>query len=346
MSFSLVRGGGSRSRTGIFVLLLAAVSAAALGACARTSSPLTVYSGRGESLVGPLLERFAEETGIPVDVRYGDSADLALLLAEEGRRSPADVFLSQSPGAVGFLSGRGLLARLGGGVLDAVDPKFRNGAGRWVGVTGRQRVLVYNKDLVREADLPASVLEVTAPRFSGKVAVAPQNASFQDFVTAMRQLLGEDQTLAWLKALAGTGAPVYPNNNAIVEAVGRGEVPMGLVNHYYNFRFLKEDPGRPSRNHVFPNRDLGSLLIVSSVSIVESSDQKERAMRFVEFLLSREAQQYFSEETFEYPLAAGVRPAGDLPTLDLSGLPAYDADDLGEGLERTARLIAESGLQK
>ena len=324
--------------------LAAALLALALPACTGGRDALTIYSGRTSNLVGPLLERFYEETGIDIDVKYGDSAELALQIAEEGERSPADVFFSQSPGAVGFLARQGRLAQLDQSLLGKVDARFRAPNGRWVGVTGRQRVLVYNTELVREEDLPRSVFELTEPRYAGKVALAPSNGSFQDFVTAMRALRGDEATLAWLEGMARNGSPTYANNNAIVEAVGRGEVPMGLVNHYYNYRFLEENPDQPTRNHTFPADDPGALVIPSSVSILASADKREEAERFVNFLLSEEAQRYFSEETFEYPLAAGVQPSAGLPPLEQVEGPDVDVDQLGGGLERTLELIRDAGF--
>jgi iron(III) transport system substrate-binding protein len=331
--------GLARALAGVALLLAAA-------GCGGGRDALTVYSGRTENLVGPLLERFADETGIAIDVRYGDSGDLALLLGEEGERTPADVFLSQSPGAVGFLAEQGLLAPLASEVLDRVDARFESADGLWVGVTARQRVLVYNSELVQPDELPRSVFDLLDDRYRGRVALAPGNASFQDFVAAMRQSVGDGRTREWLRGMAAAGAPTYANNNAIVEAVGRGEVPMGLVNHYYNYRFLDEDPGLPSRNFVFPGEDLGSMLLVSTVSALASSDRREEAERFVEFLLSDEAQRYFSDETFEYPLAAGVAPAGALPPLEVPDELPYDVDRLGGELADTARMIAESGLEE
>jgi iron(III) transport system substrate-binding protein len=322
------------------VLVGAALAAAG---CGGGRDALTIYSGRTENLVGPLLEQFSEETGIAIDVRYGDTNDLALLLSEEGDRTPADVYWGQSPGATDFLSERGLLAPLSQAVLDLVPERFRDRDGRWVGVSARQRVLVYNRDLVDEDELPDSVLELTEPRFEGRVALAPTNGSFQDFVTALRQLEGEQAAADWLRGMADNGARTYANNNAIVEAVGRGEVEMGLVNHYYNHRFLAEDPGLPSRNHQFAPGDVGGLLIPSSASVTASSDDTEDAERFIAFLLTEEAQEYFAAETFEYPVARGVPPAADIPPLSTLRPPDEPADRLGD-IEGTGRLIAESGL--
>lgn len=331
--------------TRIVRVVLAAAVLLALGACSSGGGEVvTIYSGRGSSLVAPLLEDFAAETGISVEVRYGDSAELALLISQEGDRSPADVFYSQSPGATGFLAGEGLLGTLEDSTLDLVDPRFRNADGLWVGVSGRQRVLVYNADLVDPAELPGSVFEITEPPLAGRVAVAPSNGSFQDFITAMISVEGEDVARDFLEGLVATDAPTYANNNAIVEAVGRGEVEMGLVNHYYNYRFQAEDPDVASRNHLLDGDDIGALLIASPVSVLASSDQTDAARQLVEFLLSAEAQRYFADETFEYPLASGVDPAEGLPPLATLDVPPFDIDELGGGLEQTLELIRDSGL--
>ena len=326
--------------------LTAALAALLLAGCGMTSGSdeLTIYSGRSRDLVEPLLNEFAETSGIPIAVKYGDSTDLALLLSEEGDRSPADVFFSQSPGTVGFLAEQELLAPLPAPVVDAVPEAYRSGSDVWVGVTARQRVLVFNQDMVAQEDLPASVFDLTDPAYRGKVGVAPSNASFQDFVTAMRQREGDDVTAQWLEGMAANDAAVYANNNAIVEAVGRGEIPMGLVNHYYNERFLAEDPSLPSRNHRFPGGDIGSLVIESSASVLASSDKQEQAREFIQFLLSKSSQEYFASETFEYPLAGGVAPAGDLPALEDLERPDVDIEALGGGFAETQELIDRSGI--
>jgi iron(III) transport system substrate-binding protein len=330
---------------GFLAAVVAAIALlAATGCGGGDRDALTIYTGRTESLVAPLLEQFSEENDIAIDVRYGDTNDLALLIGTEGDRSPADVFWGQSPGATAYLAERDLLAPLPEEILSRVEPGYEDDQGRWVGVSGRQRVLVYNRDMVDEADLPGSVHDLTRPEYRGKVGLAPSNGSFQDFVTAMRQLEGEDAATAWLEGMAANDARTYANNNAIVEAVGRGEIPFGLVNHYYNFRFLQEDPGLPSRNHQFDAGDIGGLVIPSSASVLASSGKQEAAQRFIAFLLEKEAQEYFAEETFEYPLAAGVAAAEGVPPLSTLRPPAGEQpDELGD-IATTGKLIAEAGL--
>ena len=310
------------------------------GACSGGGETV-IYSGRGEQLVRPILDRINEQEQFQIAVRYGDSAELALLIDSEGEGTAADVFYSQNPGATGFLGEQGRLGTLPENILEQVDERFRSGEGRWVGVTARQRVLVYNTEMVDPATLPDSVFDVTD--MSEDVAIAPANGSFQDFVTAMRLEHGDEETRAWLEAMSDS--PAYANNSAIVEAVSRGEVPMGLVNHYYAYRFLDEDPDLPIANHIFAQGDVGSILIPSTISVMESSADNADAMDMIRFMLSEEAQQYFSEETKEYPLASGVEPPGNVPPLDMEQATLIDVDALGAGLSDTLDLIREAGLE-
>jgi len=325
-------------------VLVVAVGAGAAGCGSGDDDRLVVYSGRSRDLIGPLLDDFSEETGVGIDVRYGDSADLALLIDEEGDRTPADVFISQSPGAVGFLDEAGRLGPLSEGIVELVPEGDAASDNTWVGLSGRVRTLVYNTDLVDPATLPESVLDLTADEFAGQVALAPTNASFQDFVTVMRDELGDEEALAWLEGMAAGDPPTFENNTAIVEAVGRGEVPMGLVNHYYALRATSDDPDLPVANYFFPEGDLGSTLLVTAAAILEGTDQREDAERLVEFLLSAEAQRFFSDETFEYPLAEGAEANEALPAFEQIGVTRVELDELGGGLEATTEMIDESGL--
>jgi iron(III) transport system substrate-binding protein len=330
----------------IAISLLALVGVLALPGCGGDDGDkLVVYSGRSEDLVGPLFERFEKESGIDLDVRYGDSGDLAVLIDTEGNKGP-DVFVSQSPGAIGFLDGKGRLAPLPAADLDKVPERFRADDGDWVGLSGRVRVIVFNAEETDESEVPNSVFDLTDERFEGRVGVAPPNGSFQDFITIMRSLRGDDETLAWMKAMVDNDVRTYENNLAIRDAVERGEIDFGLVNHYYNEQVKAENPDVPTVNHFLDNEDPGSAILTSAVGILKTgNDKAEDAERFVQFLLSPESQRYFAEETFEYPLLPGVEPATDLPDLDSLASPKIDLSTLGGGLQRTRELIRDSGLE-
>ena len=315
------------------------------GTPAGEGGELTIYSGRSEGLVGPLLERFAEETGIETEVRYAGSPELAATILEEGDNSSAGAFFAQDAGSLGLLAAQDRFQRLPQEVLDRVDPRFRSPEGLWVGVSGRARVLVYNTDELQEDDLPASVRQLTDTAWKGKVGWAPENASFQAFITAFRVLEGDDAVREWLEGmLANEPVNFGDSNSAIVRAVGEGEVQVGLVNHYYLYA-VKEEEGEdfPIANHFFAAGDPGSLINVAGVGVLAEAEDAEQALRFVDYLLSEEAQTYFAEETSEYPLIPGVPTAEGLRPLAQIGSPEIDLGDLAD-LQGTVELLTEVGV--
>ena len=336
-----------------------AVLAAVLTACGGEEAPtgeastegsadgrLVVYSGRSEELVGPLFERFEQETGVDLDVRYGESDDLALAIEQEGDRGRVDLFISQSPGAVGYLSAAELLQPIDQAVLDRVRPEDRSSQGTWVGLSARARVLAYNTDELTPDQLPDSVFDLTDPAWSGRVGIAPSNGSFIDFVSGMRQLVGDERTEAWLAGMAANASPTYPKNSAILEAVVRAEVPTGLVNHYYREIAVQEDPDLPAANHFFPDGDPGSMLLVTAAAIPTSAADPTGAAELLSFLLSDESQRFLAEDESEYPLAVGVAPPGSLPPLTDLPVTRLDLDRLGDDLTSTIDMIRASGLQE
>ncbi|MCC6221950.1 MAG: iron ABC transporter substrate-binding protein [Thermoleophilia bacterium] len=311
-----------------------------------TGETLTVYSGREEEIVAPLFALFEDETGIAVEVRYGDSAELAATLAEEGDGSPADVFFAQDAGALGAVAAEGLLAGLPVDLLERVDERYRDAGGRWVGTSGRVRVLAYNTDAVSHDELPGSVLELTDPRWKGKIGLPPTNASFQAFVTAMRLALGEEETRRWLEGIKANEPKLYEKNSPVLEALAAGEIEVGLVNHYYLYLLKEEQPDAPVDNHFLDAGDPGALVNVAGVGVLAGSDQQEAALAFVRFLLSDAGQRFYAEEAeeAEYPLVAGVAPREGLPSLESLQGPDISLAELGAELEATLELLNEVGL--
>jgi iron(III) transport system substrate-binding protein len=333
-------------RTALLFLLLATLIAGCGGDDESSGSgTLTIYSGREEEIVAPLFERFTEETGIEVEVRYGDSAELAATLTEEGGSSPADVFFAQDAGALGAVAAEDLLADLSEDLLDRVDERYRDPDGRWVGTSGRARVLAYNTEALSEGELPDDVFALTDEAWSGKIGLAPTNASFQAFVTAMRLAEGDDRTREWLRDLKENDLKFYEKNSSILEALAAGEIEVGLVNHYYLALLKDEQPDAPVANHFFDGDDPGALVNVAGVGIVEGTDDEDAARELVEFLLSEEGQRFYAEEAeeSEYPLVDGVDgPEGVPPLEELEG-PDIELGDLGPELEQTLELLNELG---
>jgi len=310
----------------------------------EASDKLVVYSGRSESLVGPIIAQFSEATGIEVEVRYGSTAEIAATLLEEGANSPADVFFAQDPGGLGAVTKEGLFAPLPEETLAKVPAEFRSPDGLWVGVSARARVVVYNTELVQPAELPEDIWDFTDPKWNNKIGWAPSNGSFLAMVTAMRVVWGEERTLEWLQGIQANNPKVFEGNAPIVEAVGNGEVEVGFVNHYYLYRFLTEqgeDFG--ARNYFLPGGGPGSLVMVAGTGRLANGQNEANALKFIDFMLSTVAQQYFASTTYEYALTEGVNLQRELtPLAELNRLEIdmVDLDDLAG----TTQLLQEAGL--
>lgn len=329
--------------------LAATVMTATLALAACTQAPaepnsITVYSGRAEPLVGPLMDRFTQQTGIAVEVRYADTAELAALLLEEGQNSPADVYFAQDAGALGAVSAADLTAQLPDELLGRVPQAFRSPTGEWVGISGRARVVVYDTRDVDGTEVPSSIDGFTDPAWRGRIGWAPTNGSFQAFVTGYRQLRGDDAARTWLEGMLANEPRTYEGNTPIVQAVADNEIDVGFVNHYYLLRALAEQGEQfPVRNHFMSGDDPGALINVAGATILASSDAPEGARRFIEFLLDEEQQRYFATETYEYPLVSGVQAPEGTPPLEQLQAPDLDLSNLAD-LQGTLRLLQQVGV--
>ena len=331
----------------ILMTALIAVFVGILGVpvMAQDDEVLTIYSGRNESLIGPLIDQFVEDTGIAVEVLYGGTSAVANQILTEGANSPADVFVAQDGGALGALAAADMLMALPEELLaQVIDPAFVSPDGLWVGLSGRARVLVYSPELLEESglELPDSILDLTGEDWTGIVGWAPTNASFVANVTAMRVLLGDEAAAAWLADMIANDVQAYPKNTPIVQAVIDGEITVGLVNHYYLFRFLAEDPDITARLHFFPGGDPGSLINLAGAAVLATTDQTDLALALIEYMLSDSAQEYFAAQTYEYPLVASVEPSVELPALADIEAPEIDLSDLDD-LQGTLEMIENSG---
>lgn len=318
-------------------------STGATGATADEGS-LVIYSGRAEDLVAPLIADFTEETGIDVEVRYGSTAEQAQLLLTEGDASPAHVFLSQEAGALGLLEDQGMLTELPAETIARVAEGFSSGDNQWVGVTGRARAVAYDSETVSEEEAPATIADMVDPKWKGQIGVAPGNASFLAFVTAMRVTEGEDATREWLEKLAANEPKTYKKNGDILEAVEKGEIQVGLINHYYWYSAAAEKGTDMRAQLKFGEAgDLAGLVNATGVGILTKGEGRADAQQFVDFLLSQAGQTYFAQKTFEYPLVSGVAGPEGVPPLESLSAPDVDLAKLGT-VEESAALVDEAGL--
>jgi len=310
----------------------------------ETGNTLVIYAGRSETLIGPLIEQFRETTSLPVEVRYGDTAEMAAMILEEGRNSPADIFFGQDAGALGALARENRTQTIPQHLLSQVESRFRSPTGDWIGITGRARVVIYNTDTLTENDLPDDIYGFCESDWRGRLGWAPTNGSFQSFVTALRVTEGEERTRQWLQCIRDNNPLVYPNNRTIVAAAASNEIAAGFVNHYYLYNYLREQgDGFAARNYHPRSGDAGAMINLAGVAITDTADNPQTAIDFVAFLLSEQAQRYFAEETSEYPLIQGVEALPHLLPLSEIDMPDIDLSDLDD-LRGTLALFEELGL--
>lgn len=301
---------------------------------------VTVYSGREEEYIAPLMERYEKETGVEVEIKYGDSAELAATIVEEGENTPAEVFWAQDAGALGAVDDSGLFETLSSDTLSRVPARFRAGDGNWVGTSGRARVVGYDSRELEESDLPESILGFTDPEWKGRIGWAPTNGSFQAFVTALRLVEGEETAKKWLEGIVANDPQSFDDNEAIRDAIAAGEIDVGFLNHYYIAQAQAEDPNYPVSSYFPTDGDAGALINVAGAGELVGGD--EEAAAFISFLLSNESQRYFARELKEYPLVPGIESEPELVPLSSIEQPDIDLSDLKD-LNGTLDLLRETG---
>jgi iron(III) transport system substrate-binding protein len=333
----------NRAKRGLALVAIAMAATLSLGACAtpptdNTEESITIYSGRNEALITELLETFTKETGIKTEVRYGDSAELAAQILEEGDNIRADVYFGQDAGALGALANEGVTKTLPAEITDLVKAEYKSTNSQWVGVSGRARVLVI--DPAKVTNIPTSYKDLMDPSWKGRIGIAPTNASFQAFVTAVRILDGEQAAVDFLNAMK-QNAVLFEKNSIILQAVQDGVVDAGLINHYYWWELAAQIGEENMKPEIvwFKDGDAGNLINVAGVAVLSDNPS---ANVFAKWLLGETAQRYFVEKTREYsmtgiPEVSGLKPLKDIraPKIDLS-----DLDSLAETLE----LIRKAGL--
>ena len=314
-----------------------------MAACGGANAEsLTVYSGRSETLVAPIIQQFSQATGIQVAVKYAGTPQLSATILEEGTNSPADIFFAQDPGGLGAVEH--MLAPLPQEILDMVPPWAVSPTGRWVGLSGRARAVIYNTKSLQESDLPDDIFDFIDPKWKARIGWAPTNSSFQTMVTGMRAQWGEEKTRAWLEGIRINQPKQYPKNTPIVSAAGSGEIDVGFVNHYYLHRFLAEEgEGFQARNYHPRAGGPGSLVMVAGAGMLETSTRRDTAERFLRFMLSPVAQQYFASQTYEYPLVSGVAVQRGLVPLEDIQNPGLTAAHLTD-LKGTQELLRDTGI--
>lgn len=322
-------------------LALVAALVAVLPGCGGGDTDLVVYSGRNEALFKPILDDFAKQTGLRVSVRFGDTTDLTGTLIEEGARPRADVFVGQDAGALASLSERGLLAKYD---ATGVPAEFRSADGTWTGLSARVRVLIANTEKLQPNEYPKSVFELTAAKWSGRVAApGATNASWIGFISEMRIKRGDDFTRKWLEDMKANGLAVLGSHTDVRNAVGSGEFDIGMVNHYY-VELEKREGSKVEA--VFPDQEEGGFGVVinaASGAMLKNAANPANAKKLMDYLVSARTQEKFAGLNYEYPVVEGV-PAPGLKSLDGVKGTGVELSALGPKRDSTIAMLQEVGL--
>ncbi|MFN8013133.1 MAG: iron ABC transporter substrate-binding protein [Dermatophilaceae bacterium] len=331
-----------------------AVAALALAACGSGDSAtgeapldpskLTIYSAQHANLVDAWVKGFTADTGIQVQVRQGKDSSMGNQLVAEGDKTQADVFLTENSPAMTVVQNARLLSPVEQSTLDQVSQQYRPSSGEWVGIAARSTVLIYNPSKISEADLPASMLDLADPKWKGKWGAAPSGADFQAIVSGVLQAEGADRTETWLKGLK-ENAKVYQNNIATMKAVNAGEVPMGIMYHYYWYRdqALTKEGSANTKLHYFKGEDVGAFVSVSAGGVLKASTKQADAQKFLAWVTSAKGQEALvSSKSMEYAVGEGVASDPALPPLDSLQAPSIDPFTL-DGPE-VIKLMTAAGI--
>ncbi|MEP7062035.1 MAG: iron ABC transporter substrate-binding protein [Betaproteobacteria bacterium] len=305
---------------------------------------IVVYNAQHESLAKSWADGFTRDTGIAVTIRNGGDSELANQLVQEGGASPADVFLTENSPAMTLVDNARLFASLDAATLAEVTPAFRPANGKWVGIAARSTVFVYNRDRVKPADLPASLMDLAAPAWQGRWAASPSGADFQAIVSALLEQKGEAATLAWLRAMKAQ-AVVYRGNGNVLKAVNAGQVDGGVIYHYYYF----VDQSKTGENsdhagvHYFRHRDPGAFVSISGAGVLASSKHSREAQAFVKWIAGKGGQDILRNgNSFEYAVGAGAASNPKLVPLAELDAPLVDASRLDN--RKVVELMTQAGL--
>ncbi len=340
-----------------FILKLTLV-AGLLAACAPTAptappepgaapaGDLVLYSGRSEALIQPVIDQFqALYPDINVALKAGSNSELAAALLEERANPQADLFLTTELMTVQKMANEGVFQPYQPGTPDAVPADYHHPDWLWTGLTLRARVLIYNTQLVTPAAAPQSVLDLTKPEWRGQLAAAGStNGGFQAHVAALRQLIGDAATTAWLTGLSANEVQFFGGHTDVRKAVGAGEFQVGLVNHYYYH--LQKAEGSPVAV-VYPDQGEGQMGVVvnaTGIGVIAGARHAAAAGLFIDYLLSPEGQQLFAELNYEYPVRPGVPLHPEVQPLTGLRLAAFDVVAAADSLESTLDLLETLGI--
>ena len=342
--------GGHLLKRHISLTLAMLLTALWLAGCAvqtpRTEGELVIYSARNENFVQPLLTSFGQTTGIKVRLLTGNES-LVNKIIEEQNNVQADIFFSNDAGALEFLRLQGALQPNSSTAMQLVDERYRANDGSWVGLSARTRVLMFNKDMISEADMPQDLWELTDPKWKGTFMITRGgNSSMVAHIAALRAVWGDEKTEEWVTKVRENAGAVVNGHGDIRRSVGAGEYAFGLVNNYYFHQQLREDKDN-NVGAIYPDQGtggMGAFVNAAGVGLIKGAPNHANARKLIDFLLEPDQQKTFAFNSMEVPLNPAVeanpiaRPISDYETMNIR------LQDIGAMWADVKALIERAGL--
>jgi iron(III) transport system substrate-binding protein len=306
---------------------------------------LVVYSARKEELMQPVVDAFKRAyPNVKVTVKSGAAGELSLLVRQEKSSPRGDVFFTTDAPGLESLRQESLLESYRSPNATSVPDEFKAADGGWTGVIGRSRNFMINTQALKVEDAPQSILELTDPKWADKVAIASiREGGVRSWLSWLMVERGEEWTKDYVDRLRANGIRVLANHSEVANSVARGEVPIGLLNHYYYVPRIKE--GAPVAL-IYPDQapdQTGTLVIPLAVGVVKGAPHPDTARAFVDFLLSADGQEPLTTQEQEFPLVPGMglgaAAAPGVRSIDQIKRPKLDWTELAKAEKRAVELF-------
>ncbi|MBA0171202.1 iron ABC transporter substrate-binding protein [Pectobacterium versatile] len=326
------------------VLFASGLALSASVNAAENDEGIVIYNAQHENLVKSWVDGFTKETGIKVTLRNGSDTELGNQLVQEGKSSPADVFLTENSPSMVLVDNADLFAPLDNATLAQVPSDYRPSHGRWIGIAARSTVFVYNPTKFTDTQLPKSLADLAKPEWKGRWAASPSGADFQAIVSAYLELKGEKATQEWLKGMK-ENFTAYKGNSTVMKAVNAGQIDSGVIYHYYRF-VDQAKTGENSNNtklYYFKHKDPGAFVSISGGGVLASSKHAKDAQAFIQWITGKSGQEILrTNDAFEY--AVGVNAASNDKLVPLKDLDAPKVDAAKLNSKKVVDLMTQAGL--
>ncbi|MEM8812456.1 MAG: Fe(3+) ABC transporter substrate-binding protein [Pseudomonadota bacterium] len=331
-------------------LLLASVFAVPFGAAIAGANELNLYSSRHYDTDERLYSDFEEATGIKINRIEGKADELLARMEAEGANSPADILMTVDTSRLQRAKEAGLLQSVDSAVLEARIPAYLQDAdNQWFGFSQRARILFYDKNDVPNP--PATYADLVKPEYKGQICIRSSgNVYSQTILAAIIEHAGEEAAEDWARGVVANFArDPQGGDTDQLRGIVSGECDISMSNTYYFGRAIRKSVKGVSDSldmfgWVFPDQGgNGSHMNLSGGGIAANSPNKENAVKFLEYLASDQAQQYFSAGNDEYPAVPGVALSASVAQLGFFKPDDVDLSKVAGNVAKAQEIFNKAG---